>query len=276
MANVLQMVRDKITGGDDVDALMTQIADTRSAGIRGHAELEKLEAARLAAASYDEARAIDEQIAACRWAVEHAAAQLQTLESRLSIALAARNRKALSRHQDIARKILPRLISAVKNAAEIQAEAMAARDAAVAELGESAVSVNIEPIAYLGLLTPQFVTAWSDSMKKRLAAAEPQPAVAAVAKVPQVATPKPAAKPVVPVAPVAPAEPAKARRPLRNDLLATEGRRRVKFHRSNIELEDGTLSRAGDIVSVPASVAEKLIEHGGADYAQAPTAGKGN
>jgi hypothetical protein len=266
---VLQMVRDKMTG-DDLDDLTRRIDDTRSSGIRGHAELEKLEAARLAAASYDEARAIDEQIAACRWGVDHAASQLQELEQRLSVARAARNRKLLLKHQDIARKILPRLVAAVSNAADVQEEAMAARNAAIADLGEAAVSVHIEASAYLGMLTRPFVDAWADAMAKRLAAPAPQPAPVAMVS-PRVAE-KPARpvgvadKRIQPVQPVAPAEPAKSRRPLRAAKVAVGDRRLVKFHRANVELEDGDLSLIGDVVDVPAATAEALVRNAAADY----------
>jgi hypothetical protein len=271
MANVLQMVRDKITGADDVGDLVGEIESTRAKGIAASAELERLEQARLVAEDYDAAKVIEGRIDRVRFEVEKLAAAFPLLENRLSVSRAARNAKLLQKHQEITRKILPRLISAVENCADIQQEATDARDAAIRDLGEGAIQRAIEPITFMGVTLKPFVAIWADAMRKRLEAPAPQPAVAVIAPVPA----KPAAKPT-PAAPVVHVEPAKPRRPLRNDLVAIEGHRRVKFHRSNIELEDGTLSRVGDVVSVPASVAEKLIEHGGADYAQAPTAGKGN
>jgi hypothetical protein len=257
--------KSAITGADDVADLEKQIDDTRSAGIRGHAEMDRLEAARLAAQSYSDARAIDEQIAACRWGVEHAAAQLKNLEQRVSIARAARNRKALARHQDVARKILMRLIPAIQNAAEIQAEAVAARDAAIAELGEGAVAVAIEPTCYLGLLTPQFVAAWADSMEKRLAAAAPQPAVSAVAKPAVAPMPaKPAAKAAASIEAAAPV-PVKPKREPRRDKVAPNGRL-VTLMRSGVELPDGTQGVVGDVVAMLATDAERLVMSGAGDY----------
>jgi hypothetical protein len=73
--------KSAITGADDVADLEKQIDDTRSAGIRGHAEMDRLEAARLAAQSYSDARAIDEQIAACRWVSNTPRRSLKTSSS---------------------------------------------------------------------------------------------------------------------------------------------------------------------------------------------------
>src|ERR1700730_16175459 len=96
---VVKMLKTAVgAGADDVAELERQIEDTRGAGLRGHAELERLEASRLTADTYDDAMLVNEQIARVKWATDHAAAQLSDLESRLSVSRAARNRKLLQKH----------------------------------------------------------------------------------------------------------------------------------------------------------------------------------
>jgi hypothetical protein len=218
MANILTVVKSMAGIGDDVGLLTGEIEATRSKGIAASAELERLEASRLVAEDYDAAKIIDARLDRVRFEVDKLAAALPLLENRLSVARAARNRKLLAKHQDIARKILPRLVSAITAAAEIQQESIDARDAAIADLGEGAVQQAIEPIAYMGMLMKPFVAAWAESMQKRLAAPAPQPAVVSpVASRAVVAPQRPigskdqrvqAAQPVAPAEPVKP----KARR----------------------------------------------------------------
>jgi hypothetical protein len=250
----------------DPDAIAAQIANTRHVIETHRAEYESLATAWRDADTAEDADKIERRRRECLRLAERGEAAMPGMEAALVAARATKQRVALAKHLAAARAVYFKLRDVVEIAASVQHEAILVRQAAIAELSEGVVQQRIGAVAYMGILLPDLVEIWRAHQDRVFA----EPAtVQAVAAVVAPIAPKPAAK-----APAA--EPVKARRPLRNDLLATECRRRVKFHRSNIELEDGTLSRAGDIVSVPASVAEKLIEHGGADYAQAPTAGKGN
>jgi hypothetical protein len=257
---VLQMVRDKMTG-DDVGDLVGEIESTRSKGVVAHTELDRLEAARLVAEDYDAAKTIEARSDRVRFEVDKLAAALPLLENRLSIARAARNRKLLAKHQDAVRRLLPRLVAAVTNAADIQEEAIADREAAIADLGEGAVAAAIEPIAYLGMLTRPFVAIWADAMQKRLVAPAPQSAPVAVAKpVPAEPAAKPA--PAAPVPSVEPAKPVKRREPRRDKVSV--GGRLVTMLRSGIEI-DGVQCSAGDQVSVTMAQADSLLKAGAAE-----------
>jgi hypothetical protein len=109
MANVLKMVASMVTGVDDVGDLVGEIEATRAKGIASSAQLEQLEQQRLVADTYDDAKLVEARIDRVRFEVEKLAAALPLLENRLSVARAARNRKLLAKHQDAARRLLPRL-----------------------------------------------------------------------------------------------------------------------------------------------------------------------
>jgi hypothetical protein len=269
MANVLTMVKNAVAGGDDVADLVAQIDAARAKGVAAHQELERLEQVRLSAETFEAAEAANARIARVTWEADRLAAMIPELESRLAIARAAKNRKVLAKHQDIARKILPRLVAAVTNAADIQHAAIEARQAAIAELGESAVSVHIEPIAYLGILTREFVTTWAHSMEKRLAA--PQSAPAAVVAPRIASTPaRPAGvadrrvveKPVAPAATPTPAP--KPKRQPRRDKVAPNGRL-VQMLRSGVDVA-GFQSMTGDVIAMSAADAERLVMSGAGEF----------
>src|ERR1700730_9379492 len=106
MANILTVVKSMAGIGDDVGSLVGEIESTRAKGLAAHAELERLEAARLVADTYDDAQAIEARSDRVRFECDKLAAALLLLENRLSIARAARNRKLLAKHQDAARRLL--------------------------------------------------------------------------------------------------------------------------------------------------------------------------
>jgi hypothetical protein len=77
------------------------------------------------------------------------------------VARAAEQRIALARHRQAYAAIYPRLKQAIFAAVEIQHEAIRAREAAIAELGEGICTVHLPHIAYNGLLLRDLVAMWT-------------------------------------------------------------------------------------------------------------------
>src|SRR5437773_2309876 len=120
-------------------------------------ELRELEQQRVVADNFDAATALDGRIARLRWSIERAEALLPQLQLEAEAAVAERRREALARHKATIAKIYPRLRKAIDAAAAVQSEAIAARQAAIAELGEGVVAANISALAFVGLLLPDLV-----------------------------------------------------------------------------------------------------------------------
>jgi hypothetical protein len=157
---MLTVVKRLIAGKDDTGALQQQITALKAEGADASAEIDRLKRERVAAASYEEARELDERIARQIWVTEHCAAALPQLELQLDAARALEQAAALARHKVVLLEIYPKLKTAVLAAVETQHEAIAAREAACRELGEAVVSRNLPIIAYAGFLMKDLVAIW--------------------------------------------------------------------------------------------------------------------
>jgi hypothetical protein len=252
-------------GGDSVEDLTKQIDDARAAGIRGSAELEKLELARVQAESFDDAKSIDDKIARCRWSLDRLAAILEDLEPRLKFASSKRQRENIEKHQAIQRKSWPAFRAALSEAVKQQTKCIRERDDAVAEIGDAAASIFLQFLTYRGFLFEEFATLHFAAVDAAVAAPAAMPApVAAVKPVPAMPA-KPAVAPKPAQAAVEPASPVQPRRTPRRDKVAPNGRL-VTLMRSGVELPDGTQGVVGDVVAMLATDAERLVMSGAADY----------
>jgi hypothetical protein len=267
---VMKMVR-AITGGDEsVGDIVGRIDAERAKLAASMQEAERLETIRVSADSYEDAQAAESRLGRVRWEISRIEALLPSLSERLSVARAAAQRAGIAKHLDIARKTYPRLRAAIEAAAAVQAEAIKAREAANAELGEGVVSLHIPHISYRGFLMADLVKLWSDE-QDRVFAAKPAPVAAVVApriaptpaRAVGVADRRVAEKPVVPGAEGG--NPVKPRRTPRRDKVAPNGRL-VTLMRSGVELPDGEQGVVGDIVALPIDAAERLVMSGAGDY----------
>jgi len=264
----MTLVKNFMTGMDSVGDIVGRIEAERAKLAASMQEVERLEAVRVGADSYEDAQAAESRLGRVRWEISRIDALLPQLEARLVDARAAAQRSGIAKHLDIARKTYPRLRAAIEAAAAVQHEAIKTREAADAELGEGIVAQYIPHISYRGFLMADLVKLWSDEQDRVFSAKSAPAPVAVIA--PRVA-PTPARavgvadrraiveKPVAPVAPVKP------KRQPRRDKVAPNGRL-VTLMRSGVELPDGTQGVVGDVIAMSAEQAERLVMSGAADY----------
>jgi hypothetical protein len=139
-------------GGDDVAAPQQQIHALKVEGAEASEEVDRLKRERAQAASYDEARDLDDRIARQIWVTELCAAAIPRLELQMGAVRAAALAAALARHARVLIDLYPRLKAAVRAAVDAQEEAMAAHEAACREIGEAEVFRNLPSIGYAGFL----------------------------------------------------------------------------------------------------------------------------
>jgi hypothetical protein len=267
MGTLMQMVENAVGVGDSVGDLVGRIEAERAKLAASMQEVERLEAVRVGADSYEDAQAAESRLGRVRWEISRINAALPVLESRLVDARAVAQRAGIARHLDIARKLFPELAQAIRVAAAVQQRVIDARTVAIAELGDGITQIHIPHVSFRGLLLTDLILAWERDVARSfpaksapVATPAPKPAVAAAVK------PVPVA-PAKPVAPVPPAEPAKPkpRREPRRDRVAPNGRL-VTLMRSGVELPDGTQGVVGDVVAMLATDAERLVMSGAGDY----------
>jgi hypothetical protein len=171
---VADMVRE-IFRGDAVASLTAKIEAERAAGLAALAEIDRLEQHKLDAADFAAAEAILQEIRRQQWIADVAARRLPELEGQLAEAKLVRDRTALARHYKAIVALYPRLKKAVIDAAAIQAEVVATRDAAAAEIGEHVVNMHIPHFTFRGLLLPDLVAQWTAECDRIVMPAPPQP-----------------------------------------------------------------------------------------------------
>lgn len=287
---VVRKIREAVSSrfDDDPAELAVEIERVRAEGLASCAERDKLTAERALAETFEDSERIDAAVKRSAWQIDRAGARLSELEDRLAVASAATKMATLRRHRVRMAAIYPRLRAAITAAIEIQSEAVAARDAAVKELGsEHAVDANIPRLVYQGLLFQDLFSLWTTEQDRVWSAPWSAPApplrsaplrapmtkaeVEAARELPTVSPrqksvtrpggdrPKPAAAPAPrPLAPI-------AKRALRHDPEPNAGERQVLILRSHSRPEGGD-HIVGDRVNLPADRAMELVQRALADF----------
>jgi hypothetical protein len=236
-----------------------EIAGLKRQGAQACAEIEEIEQRRALAPSYEAALAGEERTKELRWNVAHVDAVLPGLEARLAQAMADRRQAALARHRAIGAQVYAQLRAALVEAGQAQALALRAREDAIQEVGEGLVQMHLPAVAFMGLLTPEFLQLYFDQMD-RVFAPRPKPKPVAVAPK---ALPKPPTKPREVIS-SSPSAPRVARQPYR-DTAPGEGETLLQILRSGLELDDGRQCAVGDVVRVSTDKAGLLLRSGAAE-----------
>src|SRR5215470_1305727 len=126
----------------------------RAAVEKQEAEEKRLAGEWIFAANSDAAEQIERRRREALGLAERDKARIIELEPRLAAAQAEAQRQALAKHRQIMAGLYPRLRAAIDAAAAVQMDAIRARDAAIAQLGEGIVQQHLPPLAYLGFLLP--------------------------------------------------------------------------------------------------------------------------
>jgi hypothetical protein len=270
MASALKILKAMLKRDEPAD-LERHIAALKAEASEASAEIERLNQERRFAASYDEARAIDDRMARQIWITEHAAALLPELELRLAAARAADQAAALARHKDALLELYPRLKAAILAAVDVQEAVIAARQTAIRELGEGVVTARLPQILFAGYLSRDLVVdIWQRENDLVIGELARQPQQRAAR--PAIAPPPPRAKSKT-TAPAAHTPPTRRpARPLRADPPPTDGQAQIQivFLKNGVDVGDGVQSIIGDRINLPADQARALVASGCADYA--PTA----
>jgi hypothetical protein len=166
--------------GQTAAEIAVEIRRVREEGAAASALRDELRGERQQAASYEEAEALAGRIARLEWEIEHSAARLGLLEVALAQTRGEEQRTALARHHRAFAALYPRLRRAISAAAEIQAEAIRAREAAVAELGEGLVAIHLPHLVFNGFLLRDLVEIWATEQDKIWAVPWQPPALAPV------------------------------------------------------------------------------------------------
>lgn len=297
MRSMLRAITGQQDPAAEVAAIAAEIEAEKRAAAEASAELDRLDEERRHAPDFDSARAVEEAIARARWQIEHAEAVMPELQRRLSVLKGQRQAAAIVKHHRAAERCYKKLRVAIDAAAAAQAEAMAAREAAAAELGEGLVQGKIPVVAFRGLLLPDLTNLWSAELDRAFSGPPPKPK--------PVPPPSPAqieksldryrqrfregqryedgwmagklqdqlaaATGSASVAPLAagdnPQPAPKPKRDPRRDTKVGEGERLVTIVRNGVDVA-GFQAAIGDVLSVPIAVAEGLLRGGAADFVE--------
>jgi hypothetical protein len=166
-AKALKLVPPKAQAGPPTAAeIAVEIHQVREEGAAASASRDELRGKRQQAATYEEAEALAGRIARLDWEIEHSAARLDFLEVALAQTRGEEQRTALARHHWAFAALYPRLRRAISAAAEIQGDAIRAREAAVVELGEGLVAIHLPHLVYNGFLLHDLVKIWTAEQDK--------------------------------------------------------------------------------------------------------------
>lgn len=271
--------------GDDVEAIVAELAELRTAIAAQRDEAKRHGEAWLQASSQVEAERHDRARREAKRLTERDEAKVAELEERLVAAKAERQRAAIARHQAIWRRLFPKLRAALEAAAEVQAEAISAREGAIAEIGEGIAFSHLPLLIFRGLLFPDMIARWAGEMERVLAGMKPPPIPAPAKPAPPLSPEERAllaekaktlpngfshqmartgVPPAPPTPPPSPPAAAAVPRELRNDPVPAprSGYRLVEFLRGGAELEPGLHAMRGDRVAVPEMQAIMLLKNG--------------
>lgn len=221
-------------------------------------------------------------------ALEVCEIQINKLRQKLQEQTDLRRRGRIEYHREQTRAVFQKLDAALKAAVAANVEVTQIFDAAARELGGNDAQRLIPILYYGGMVNPEGYEIWRDFVRSMIDRA---PAMVPAASSPQAnPTPKRSSmvgavvldlwNPAPPLNPPPPGihghmvrlgdppanPPAKPLRPLFDD-VAGAGEQRVKILRTGYETPDGRQCRNGDVVALPASIAQKVIEHGAGEYA---------
>jgi hypothetical protein len=261
----------KLAGiGDDAAALAAELRAARTEGARALDEAERLEAARLTAATFAAAEDLERQAAAARWRADKAAAGLPDLEARLATVQAKERAEALERHRQRQRTVYGKLRVALLAAADAQMEAISADKDACRELGEHVARSHLPPVAFRGFLFPDLVGIWIVENDRQFAAQKPAQARKAAAPsapkprqyLPHEKRPHTDASRAVSLALSDQAHPKKPRTP--DDLSPLENEQvRVRVSRSGYSpADDLPQCQYGQIIKMPRGAAQRAADAG--------------
>ena len=183
------------------------------------------------------------------------------IEQKLAAARAAKQRSGITKHYGIMRALYPKLRAAIEAAAAVQGEIVAARQAAVGDLGEHLADLHIPKCAYLGFILPDLVALWT-AEQERVWASKP----ASVTVQPPAPVKPPAAKPRPVISSPATPAPRAARQPIRDSAPAEgDDQKLLQILRSGVELDDGRQCAVGDVVRLRSDKAVLLLRSGAAE-----------
>ena len=278
-----------IVGGDDAAAIAGQLERARAAGLAAHDEIERLEQARPAADSYDDAVEIGKKIERARWEADRLAMLLPALEEKLCAARFGEAVAALGRLRREGKEIYGEVRAAMLAAADVLDKARRFRERAAAEIGSHLVEQHLPRIGYAGMMAAPQVREWAGHNDRTWALPWTPPQAPA-------AVPSKPAGPVQPFAPVSHGQgrtlvqqggvappPVKKPAPVaapavvpplrvrRQDPPPAEGESRVTILRPGMHHPvDGKQLAPGDIVNLPSDRARILVDRGIADFARKP------
>jgi hypothetical protein len=302
----LVSLRRRVTEAADGAAVLDRELGALRADIAARrAEADQLEHDWLRASDQAEAEAIAARRRELLRTVKRDSGRIPELEAQLAAAKAAALRARLAHHRQAVAALVAPLARALEAAAEANATIIAARAAAVAELGEAVVAANIPQAVYGGLVLPDLVAAFVREQQQIWAAAwvpPPPPPVPVPSKPLRPGEPPPptgvqyqglalpSSGPVLepsqfppgietPEAarrrealerappPPAVAAPPRSRRAPRKDPApaADSGNRLIRILRPGVTHIDGTQCAINDEIALPADLAIQLCRSGAAD-----------
>jgi len=262
--------------GDDPSALAAEVALLRQSIVARRTEAERLGREWLSAPGRERAQIIKAQQTELLRTADRDEADLPVLEQNLARARARVLRSAVERHQATLRDAYFRLRDAIEAAAAAQGDVIKAREAAVAEIGESVAAIYLPHVAYRGFLVPDLIAMWRVEMDRLFAKRQPLPPDPEATKLPQDVP-----APVAPSKDRMPPDPGSSRRraeppslppkphPRRHDAPPGDGQVHIVVVRPGVDLDDGRgQCTTGDVVTVPAAQGRALVENGAAEYAK--------
>ena len=265
----MRKLQEIIGGKDEIADLEDRLAKARAKAATIEAELDQLAAQRELAEDFEAAQAIDKKIERLKFDSGRARRTIDDLNAKFADARARRARERFAFFSRETARLFPKLRSALEAALEVQLEAIRLREAAAAELGESAI-VTIPVIIYRGLMMPELVEMWRKEIDRQLANTTAAPR----------SRPAPAPRPARPLQPGAAAHPplngtrsAPLEKRVRKPLPQIEGGMRVVALKNGLEI-NGERLVAGDVAVMRPDQAEQAMRAGNVDLAPdlAPTA----
>jgi hypothetical protein len=165
---VLATLTKRISGAEKEDpvALEGELAELRAAIETHETDAKRLAGEWLFADSRDAAEQIDRRRREALRLAERDQARIAELEEQLVVAKGEAQRQALAKHRAVMAGLFPRLRAAIDAAGRVQMEAITARNAAIAQLGEGVVAQYLPPVAFLGLLIPDLIQLWASEQER--------------------------------------------------------------------------------------------------------------